>query len=45
MKIFTNEIPKELGQKDGIIMHSIERIWLYLVKLNGFYYQKTFKHF
>jgi lipopolysaccharide biosynthesis protein len=42
---FTNEIPKELGQKDGTIMHAIERIWLYLVKLNGYYYQKTFKHF
>ena len=42
---FTNEIPKELAQKDGTIMHAIERIWLYLVKLNGYYYQKTFKHF
>ena len=42
---FKDEIPKELGQKDGTIMHAIERIWLYLVKLNGFYYQKTFKHF
>ena len=42
---FSNEIPKELGQKDGTLMHAIERIWLYLVKLNGFYYQKTFKHF
>ena len=42
---FTNEIPKELGQKDGTIMHAIERIWLYLVQLNGYYYQKTFKHF
>ena len=42
---FQNEIPEELGQKDGTIMHAIERIWLYLVKLNGYYYQKTFKHF
>ena len=42
---FKNEIPKELGQKDGTIMHGIERIWLYLVKLNGYYYKKFFKHF
>ena len=42
---FKNEIPEELGQKDSTIMHAIERIWLYLVKLNGYYYQKFFKHF
>ena len=42
---FKNVIPKELGQKDATIMHAIERIWLYLVKLNGYYYQKLFKHF
>ena len=42
---FKNEIPKELGQKDGTIMHAIERIWLYLVKLNGYYYKTMFKHY
>ena len=42
---FQNQIPAELGQKDGTIMHGIERIWLYIVKLNGFYYKKIFKHF
>ena len=42
---FQNQIPKELGQKDGAIIHGIERIWLYIVKLNGYYYKKIFKHF
>ena len=37
--------PKEKGQNDGTIMHGIERIWLYIVKLNGFYYKKIFKHY
>ena len=42
---FQNQILKELGQKDGAIIHGIERIWLYIVKLNGYYYKKIFKHF
>jgi rhamnosyltransferase len=42
---FQNQIPVELGQKDGTIMHGIERIWIYIVKLNGYYYKKIFKHF
>jgi len=42
---FNKKIPKELGQKDGTIMHGIERIWLYIVKLNGYSYKKIFKHF
>ena len=42
---FQNKLPQELGQKDGTIMHGIERIWLYLIKLNGYYYKKIFKHF
>jgi len=37
--------PKEKGQIDGEIMHGIERIWLYIVKLNGYYYKKIFKHY
>ena len=42
---YENNLPIEIGQKDGTIMHGIERIWLYLVKLNGYYYNKIFKHF
>ena len=37
--------PKESNQLNKTIMHSIERIWLYLVKLNGFYYKSIFKHY
>ena len=40
---FTNKFPKELGQLNKTIMHAIERIWLYLVKLNGYYYKTIFK--
>ena len=42
---YENNLPIEIGQKDGTIMHGIERIWIYLVKLNGYYYNKIFKHF
>ena len=38
-----DKVPDETGQVDCTIMHGIERIWLYLVKINGFYYQKVFK--
>jgi hypothetical protein len=34
--------PEELGQIDGTILHAIERFWLYLVKMNGFYYKIIF---
>lgn len=37
--------PKELNQTNETIMHAIERIWIYLVKLNGFYYKTIFKHY
>ena len=37
--------PKELNQTNETIMHGIERIWLYLVKLNGYYYKAIFKHY
>ena len=47
-QIFNEKIiesaPEENGQKDNTILHAIERIWLYLVKLNGFYY-KTILYF
>ena len=36
--------PKENGQLNLTLMHGIERIWLYIVKLNGYYYKKIFKH-
>lgn len=42
---FENEIPEEFGQNDGTIMHGIERIWLYIVQSNGYYYKTIFKHF
>ena len=38
-----DKVPKEKGQLDITLMHGIERIWLFLVKLNGYYYQKIFK--
>jgi lipopolysaccharide biosynthesis protein len=41
----TNDIPKENNQIDRTIMHNIERIWLFLVKLNGYFYKKIFKCF
>jgi len=32
-------VPEENGQNDNTILHAIERFWLYLVKINGFYYK------
>lgn len=40
-----DKIPNEEGQLDCTIIHGIERIWLYLTKLNGYYYKKIFKYF
>ena len=40
-----NKFPEEKGQIDGTIMHGIERIWLYLTKINGYSYKKIFKNF
>ena len=37
--------PKESNQTNDTIMHAIERIWLYLVKLNGYYYKTIFKKY
>ena len=42
---FFEKFPKELNQTNGTIMHAIERIWLYLVKLNGFYFNMIFKYY
>ena len=41
---FYEQIPPENKQLDGTLFHGIERIWLYLVKYNGYYYKKIFKH-
>ena len=36
---FSEYFPNEKNQTSDTIMHGIERIWLYLVKYNGFYYK------
>ena len=38
-----NKFPIENGKLDCTLMHCIERIWIYLVKLNGYNYKKIFK--
>ena len=38
-----DNVPDENGQVDCNIIHGIERIRLYLIKINGFYYQNIFK--
>ena len=40
---FDKMFSRENNQVNDTIMHAIERIWLYLVKLNGFYYKTIFK--
>ena len=40
-----DKVPEEKYISAYTIMHAIERIWLYLVKLNGYYYKKIFKHY
>ena len=42
---FNKLFDKEQNQVNDTIMHGIERIWLYLVKLNGYYYKTIFKSF
>ena len=42
---FYKYFSKEKDQKNDTIMHGIERIWLYLVKMNGFSYKIIFKKF
>ena len=38
-----DDVPIERGQMDFTILHAVERIWLYLAKLNGYYYTTTFR--
>ena len=40
-----DQFPKEKWQTDCTIMHAIERFWLFLVKINGYYYKKIFKSY
>ena len=40
---FNKKFFKEKDQTNDTIMHGIERIWLYLVKINGYYYKTIFK--
>ena len=42
---FMNKFPKELNQTNKTLMHGLERFWLYLVKLNGYYYKIIFNHY
>ena len=42
---FNKYFPEENDQTNDTIMHAIERIWLYLVKFNNFYYKMIFKVF
>ena len=42
---FSKYFPEEDAQTNDTIMHAIERIWLYLVKFNNFYYKIIFKFF
>ena len=39
---FNKKFFKEKDQTNDTIMHGIERIWLYLVKLNGYYYKTIY---
>ena len=40
-----DKFPRELNQTNITIMHAIERIWVYLAKLNGFDYKMIFKYY
>ena len=42
---FDKKFEKEKDQTNNTIMHAIERIWLYLVKLNNYKYKTIFKSF
>ena len=42
---FLKKFPKELNQTNNTLMHGLERFWLYLVKLNGYYYKLIFNHY
>lgn len=33
---FNNMVPEEKNQRDGTVMHAIERLWIYIAKSNGY---------
>ena len=39
------KFPDEDNQINGTILHAIERIWIYIVKLNGYYYKIIFERY
>ena len=39
-----NKCPREANQYDATIMHGIDRIWLFVAKLNGYYYKTILKY-
>ena len=43
-KNILKKIQKENNNLNNTIQNFIDRIWIYIVKLNGFYYKKIFKH-
>jgi len=38
-----HQIPGEKGSKD--VLYAIERFWLFIVKINGYYYKKCFNYY
>ena len=42
---FSEYFPNEGDQTNDTIMHALERIWLYLVKFNHFFYKTIFNFF
>ena len=40
-----NQCPDEENMSQNTILHAIERIWLYIVILNGYNYKKIFKFY
>jgi lipopolysaccharide biosynthesis protein len=40
----SNKCPKEANQYDATILHGVERLWLFVAKLNGYYYKTIFKY-
>ena len=43
-KHFLKKITKENKNLNNTIQNFIDRIWIYIVRLNGFYYNQIFKH-
>ena len=39
-----NKCPREKNQLNATMMHGIERLWLFVAKLNGYNYKTVFKY-